>query len=167
MIWRDPIHKSRNVVEWLAEWIYPIGIAETVLEKVQEKKTPNEDLLKGRLILIPQKRESVVADVLAALAHHADMVDCLPGSQVLTWLRTGAWHEPGEMSFSDLIWTTDVMGICYIDGMEAITIKELDREIAVRALRHPKVTILFGDKRTKDFHMTIDAYKGRVEKPKC
>ena len=167
MIWRDPIHKSRSVAMWLAEWLYPTGIAEAVLRKMQEGSAPNEDLLKGRLILLPQKRESVVVDVLAALANHADMADCLPGSQVLTWLRTGAWHEPSEMSFSDLIWTTDIMGICYIDYMEAVTIKDLDREIAVRALKHPKVTILFGGKRARDFRMTIEAYDGRVERYKC
>lgn len=166
MIWREPIHKSRQQEMWLAEWMYPHGIAQTILEKIRtDPIQPSEEILQGRLLLVPKKKESVVVDALAALANHADMADCLPGSQALTWLRTGAWHEPSEMMFEELVWTTDILGLCYLDAMEAPEIKKLDLEISVRALKHPKVTILFGDKiPAKEFKATIAAYEGRMDK---
>jgi hypothetical protein len=142
--------------------MYPHGIDQHVTEA--GKKSPTEDLLAGKLLLINQKDpiQSIVS-VLAALANHADMADSLPACQALDWIRSNAWHDPSDMPFPDLIRTTDVLCLFNLMGLQKDEVFLLDREIAVRAYGSPKITILLGGVKAP-FKNVVDAYEGRVGK---
>lgn len=143
MIWEEPIHRFRNVTEWLQDLTYPSGIDQYILEK--GKKTLTERYKQGMLFLIPGKdpREDV-GRVLAALADYADTVDSSPACQALDWIKSNAWYEPSEMMFADMIRTTDVLVLYLMPGVPAKDIPALDAEVAVRAYGSPKITFLLG-----------------------
>lgn len=162
MIWEEPIHQYRDVTEWLQDLTYPSGIDQYILEK--GKKKPTEDLLKGMLILIPEKdpREDV-GGVLAALADHADMVDSSPAWQALDWIRSNAWYEPADMSFPNLVNTTDVLVLYNVSALQKEDVFLLDREISVRAYGNPKITFLLGRPKMT-FKNSIETHGERVVK---
>lgn len=160
MIRKDPIHRFRDVVEWLQDLTYPPGIAQYILENGKKKPTPK--LLEGRLFIIPKKDpRKDVADALAALADHADMVDSTPAWQALDWIRSNAWYEPAEMPFPDLIRSTDVLVVYNLRALQREEVFLLDREISVRAFENPKITFLLGKSRAS-FDITIETYTGRT-----
>jgi hypothetical protein len=160
MIRKDPIHRFRDVAEWLQDWTYPSGIAQYIREN--GKKSPELILLKGKLIIIPEKDpKEDVAVVLAALADHADMVDSTPAWQALDWIRSNAWYEPADMSFPDLIRSTDVLAIHNLKALQKEEVFLLDREISIRAFGDPKITFLLGKSRAP-FSNVVETYGDRV-----
>jgi hypothetical protein len=160
MIRTEPVHRFRDVSEWLQDLTYPSGIDQYVLKV--GKKEATERLLKGMLVLIPEKDpKETVGNVLAALADHADMVDSSPAWQALDWIRTNAWYEPADMSFPDLIGSTDVLVIYNANALQKEEVFLLDREISIRAFGDPKITFILGKPRAQ-FKNSIETYGDRV-----
>ena len=161
MIWEEPIHRFRGIIEWLQDLTYPSGIGQYVLKKGKGEKKP-ENLLKGMLIIIPKKDPiEDVARALAALADYADMADSSPAWQALDWIRSNAWYEPADMSFPDLVQTSDILIIHNTSALRVDEVALLDREISVRAFGNPKITFIIGESKTP-FENSIETYGDRV-----
>ena len=144
MIWEEPTFKERSLEEWIAGVPLPIGI-EQLVPHGKLRDAVKKYLLKGVLIIADEKiSDAVVAAVLKGLKDHADEVVCFTTSQVLRGLaQRPKWNSPDVAASSLEI--PDLLVIYGTKGMTREEERTLDRALAARGFRPPRVTVLVGD----------------------
>ena len=155
MIWEEPTFKdSRSLQEWIEGIPLPIGIEKHAAEKKLPKQV--ENVLQGVLLIADERKSvDVVAGVLNALKDHADEIACFTTSQVLRGLsRLPKWKGPDEAV--EIIEVPDVLIIYGTKHMTPNEERVLDRALAARGFRPPRVTVLIGN--PSAFTHVRDAY---------
>lgn len=161
----NKVYSGRPLSLYLEDWTYPPGI-EKLVEALFNTRRGWKDGSK-RLLLLVEKESvaaaNVIADILAGLADHADMVISFPLSQVLRSLKRDTIHHNTDLTVLQLLERADIFGVYRVAGLDERDRNLLDHELAYRGDLQDKVTILIGPQ-VNEFNLTIESHGKDVQR---
>lgn len=154
----NKVFGSRPLSLFLEDWTYPPGIEALVEARTEARKSyPSKPRL---LVIIGKESDAAagtIADILAVLADHAEMVVSFPLSQVLRSMKKDLVHYNTDLTMYQLLERADVFGVYRIAGLDDRDRNLLDHELAYRGDLKDKTTILMGPE-AEAFKLTIESY---------
>lgn len=140
---------------WTEYWNFPHGIEQALAEAPLHPMTMHI-LRKGCLIRAMLPSKQLISFLKTAALHTTDAVS-FPAYQLLRSIKQDKIHPDFEMRVRNLVESLVMVGVHRLDGLTREELFDLDRELAIRADRQAKTTIVMLNKDIR-LPLTEEAY---------